>query len=179
MAVAGWLVDEAVEANPDQILSNYAGTLSMFSCCYEWDEAKRLANLARHGYDFGQARCVSEHPNVMVLQLMGAGGVCYIDLAEVEGRLVALLYTWHGATVRLISLRSAKSQERNFYYEVLVGCATEAVEPVADETDWARVGLMTDEEIEAADSAEEGICEDWMARAAIVHLNMQNLAREW
>lgn len=84
---------------------------------YEWDEAKRIANLEKHGYDLAEARRIYEHPNVMRLSSYYSGETRYVDLAEWGGRLLALVYTMRAGTVRAISLRPANRRERRVYYE--------------------------------------------------------------
>jgi hypothetical protein len=46
------------------------------------------------------------------------------------------------------------------------------VEPyeIVDKTDWARVNAMTEEEIEAADTSDEGLPDDWLDHAQIVRI---------
>jgi uncharacterized protein len=86
---------------------------------YEWDEAKRLANLDKHNIDFEDAWRVYEHPIRISWCTDYTGEPRYIDLAIVGGRLLALIYTMRGDAVRPISLRPAKRRERRIYEEGL------------------------------------------------------------
>ncbi len=83
---------------------------------YEWDEAKRLSNLAKHGYDFTLARRIYEQPNVMRLQSPRPGESRYVDLAVWDGKVLALVYTMREGAVRVISLRPADTKERRLYH---------------------------------------------------------------
>lgn len=84
---------------------------------YEWDEAKRLTNLVKHGFDFRDARRVYEHPMRVTVRSDYRGEVRYVDLAAVGGQVLALTYTLRGGRVRVISLRPAKRKERRIYEE--------------------------------------------------------------
>jgi uncharacterized DUF497 family protein len=84
---------------------------------YEWDEAKRLQNLEKHGVDFADAvgvledeqalsredkRVISEERFVVV-------GMDYV------GRILTVAYTFRGENVRLISARKATAAESEAY----------------------------------------------------------------
>lgn len=83
---------------------------------YEWDERKRTANLEKHGLDFTRADLVFESGlKVTVVSEKGGEEPQFVDYAEFEGVLVALVYTLRNDAVRLISLRPAKRKERRAY----------------------------------------------------------------
>ncbi len=84
---------------------------------YEWDEAKRLINLQRHELDFNDAWQVYEHPNKVTLVSPYPHEQRLLDIAEVNGRVLLLVYTVRVAGIRPISLRYAKRKERRVYYE--------------------------------------------------------------
>jgi putative transcriptional regulator len=50
----------------------------------------------------------------------------------------------------------------------IVRYSSEELKAMPSATDWARVNAMTDEEIEAADTSDEGIGDDWMERGIVV-----------
>jgi uncharacterized protein len=78
---------------------------------YEWDEAKRLTNLARHGLDFRRVDLVYEHPGKITRKSPYPDGSRLVDMAEVQGRVLVLGYTMRRNAVRCISLRYAKRKE--------------------------------------------------------------------
>ena len=84
---------------------------------YEWDESKRLANLAKHKLDFRGARFIYEHPGKLTLNMTRKGESRKLDIALVEnsGVILALVYVERGAAVRCISLRPANRKERWMY----------------------------------------------------------------
>lgn len=83
---------------------------------YEWDERKRLANLVKHGLDFEDSWMVHEHANRLTSLTAYPYEQRFIDLAEVDGRVLALVYTLRGNNVCCISMRPAKRRERRIYY---------------------------------------------------------------
>lgn len=53
----------------------------------------------------------------------------------------------------------------------IVRYTSEELKKMRSETDWERIRAMTDEEIEAADTSDEGIGNDWMDHAIITRPN--------
>jgi uncharacterized DUF497 family protein len=92
---------------------------------FEWDEAKRHANLAKHGIDFDRARHIWEKG--MVLDPYGENwvhgehrccAVGAIDDSEGE-KVIAVVYTVREDRVRIISARSARKNEREDYHKAI------------------------------------------------------------
>ena len=81
---------------------------------YEWDERKRIGNLEKHGLDFADAWKVFESSVKVTLPMPHAesGEFRRIDIAEVAGVVLVLVYTMRGDSVRNISFRNAKRKER-------------------------------------------------------------------
>ena len=84
---------------------------------YEWDEEKRLINLRKHGLDFMDADLVFEAPIKVTVDAGRADEDRLADLAEVNERVLLLVYSMRGQTVRCISLRVASRRERKLYDE--------------------------------------------------------------
>jgi uncharacterized protein len=84
---------------------------------YEWDEAKRKANLRKHGLDFFVAHLVYESPNKVTYRLREIPEQRFLDVAfvEIEGTVLALVYTIRDENVRFISFRRASRRERRAY----------------------------------------------------------------
>lgn len=84
---------------------------------YEWDEAKREANLRKHGLDFDDANIVYENPNKVTFSQTGHSEARWRDIALVEsnGIVLALVYTVRRYNVRVISFRKASRKERRIY----------------------------------------------------------------
>jgi uncharacterized protein len=84
---------------------------------YVWDEAKRKSNLEKHGLDFLDAYLVYENPDKCAYDTsrLGEPRLMEIALAEVKGKVLALIYTERGSDVRVISFRPASREEREQY----------------------------------------------------------------
>ncbi len=84
---------------------------------YEWDEAKRTSNLQKHGLDFVIADLVHEADFKVTVETTRELGLekRYMDLAEVEGVVLVLIYTLRGKAIRCISMRPAKRRERRVH----------------------------------------------------------------
>jgi uncharacterized DUF497 family protein len=84
---------------------------------YEWDEAKREANLRKHRLDFWAAHLVFENPEKITYRLKSESETRFLDIALVglKGAVLALVYTIRNGNVRFISFRYASRRERRRY----------------------------------------------------------------
>ncbi len=83
---------------------------------FEWDEQKRLSNLAKHGIDFEAATGIFANPTIEYPDERQNYGERRIGAyGEVSGIVLFVIYTPRGANRRLISARRASTQEQNFY----------------------------------------------------------------
>ena len=87
---------------------------------FEWDERKRLANLAKHGIDFVAARGVFDGPT---LEFPDTRRVYGEERAGAYGSschgVLFVVYTWRGPARRLISARKAGTHERELYHAAI------------------------------------------------------------
>lgn len=84
---------------------------------FEWDEPKRLANLAKHGIDFEAAKLIFDRPTVEFPDSRRDYGEVRIGAyGEVAGAVLFVIYTQRGAVRRLISARKAGADERAYYF---------------------------------------------------------------
>jgi uncharacterized DUF497 family protein len=88
---------------------------------FEWDDAKRAANLAKHGIDFIDALEMFAAPMfVKSDERKDYGEPRWQGLGIVQGRLMVVAYTERDPnTVRIISLRKANSREKVFYQDAI------------------------------------------------------------
>ena len=88
---------------------------------FEWGKRKRLANLAKHGVDFVDA---SEMFDGLALSLADArkdyGESRYRAIGQIDGKMLQVVYTMRGDTVRLISARPANRKEKALYYDYAI-----------------------------------------------------------
>jgi len=84
---------------------------------FEWDEAKRRLNLAKHRIDFSRgARVLDSNPLQYEVTRSEDRERRYCAIGEVDGQILRVVYTWRGNTCRLISARRARRDERATYY---------------------------------------------------------------
>ena len=82
---------------------------------YEWDEAKRQGNLAKHsGVDFSDME-VFEWPTAAIAASPRHGEARYVALGYIGNQLRYVVYTMRGGKCRIISLRKANSREIRQY----------------------------------------------------------------
>jgi uncharacterized DUF497 family protein len=87
---------------------------------FEWDDNKNLANIEKHGIDFEDAISVFLGPTLEAPDdRLDYGEVRIISYGEMNGRVVAVVYTMRGDICRIISARKASRDERTKYYSAI------------------------------------------------------------
>lgn len=87
---------------------------------FEWDEAKRLSNLRKHGIDFVDVPAVFDGDIVMIEDdRFSYGEQRFITFGLLQGRVVALVHTERENCTRIISARKATKYEQRTYFEQL------------------------------------------------------------
>jgi uncharacterized DUF497 family protein len=83
---------------------------------FEWDEAKRLANLDKHGIDFVDVPDLFEGDIVTVEDdRYSYGEQRFITFGLLQGRIVAVVHTDRDDSIRIISARKATKYEQRTY----------------------------------------------------------------
>lgn len=83
---------------------------------YEWDEAKRLQNVVKHGFDFvSLAEFVWDHALVVTDTRQDYGEMRLIAYGPLRGRIVVVVFSLRGEIRRIISLRKANEREIRIY----------------------------------------------------------------
>lgn len=83
---------------------------------FEWHEHKCLSNLAQHGIDFQDAKEIWQDDVVEMPSTQAQHGEPrYLAYGVLEGRIIAVVFTWRGNVRRLISARRARTYERQYY----------------------------------------------------------------
>ena len=87
---------------------------------FEWDEGKAKANLRKHGIRFEEAITVFLDPSSVTIADPdhSAAEQRYTDIGSSErGRVLVVVYTERGPSIRIISCRKATPAERRVYEE--------------------------------------------------------------
>jgi uncharacterized DUF497 family protein len=88
----------------------------MEAISYEWDEAKRVENLGRHGVDFEAIRRFDWSVSATAVDdRRSYGEVRIVAFGPIDGRLHVAVYTKRGDARRIISLRRANRREQAAY----------------------------------------------------------------
>ena len=87
---------------------------------FEWDEAKRRANLHRHGFDFVDGEKVFAGETArFVDDRFDYGETRFVTIGMLDGRVVAVIHTETDEVTRVISIRKAlKDEEETYFNEI-------------------------------------------------------------
>jgi uncharacterized DUF497 family protein len=79
---------------------------------FEWDEAKRQSNPAKHGLDFADAETFDWEGSIRRTDTRrDYGEVCFMALGLFRGRVHSVSFTLRDAVCRTISFRKANDRE--------------------------------------------------------------------
>ena len=83
---------------------------------FEWDENKRLSNVAKHGIDFVDCLDIFLDPDALIyLSTRSQVEKRYIITGRVTERSMSVVFTRRGSLIRLISARASRRHERRQY----------------------------------------------------------------
>lgn len=86
---------------------------------FEWDETKRHKNIEKHGFDFLDVVLLFSKPHMTGRTRDGHDGEeRWIATGILRGRYATAIYTMRGKTIRVISIRSARRDERQRHQEL-------------------------------------------------------------
>ncbi|RBI84702.1 BrnT family toxin [Rhodosalinus halophilus] len=85
---------------------------------YEWNEAKRVTTLEKHGIDFRDATEVFETVH-LELEARSDVELRRIAVGEVDGVTIAVVFTRREDAIRIITARKARRDEREQYQALL------------------------------------------------------------
>lgn len=83
---------------------------------FEWDERKRVANLDRHGIDFLRAVELFDGRPVMTIASPYPDEERFLTTGVLEDCFITAVWTFRGESLRLISVRRARDDERNAHH---------------------------------------------------------------
>ena len=86
------------------------------SVSFEWNEAKRRENIRKHRVEFADAVSIFEDDAALTIPDDEEERFVTLD-EDVLGRILLVVYTWRGDSIRLISARKATPRERKQYEE--------------------------------------------------------------
>ena len=132
---------------------------------FEWDEAKRLINLEKHGVDFVDASKMWNGPMLVAEDARREYGESrYVGAGRIEGRVMVVVYipieaqmssgSSHCGRLTAGRLDLMKTQQMN---KPAVVTRTVGVENQAtSQTDWSRLDALGDDDLDYSDAPELG-----------------------
>ena len=94
----------------------------MYSCAYnmcldyQWDEDKATSNLQKHGVEFADAVSVFADDAAITIVDEELDDERFVTVGkDAFGRILVVVYTWRGESIRIISAHKATRHERQQY----------------------------------------------------------------
>ena len=84
---------------------------------FEWDDTKRKSNIKKHGIDFINAPMIFDGYTLTIEDdRYDYGEERFITFGILEGRVVVVVHTENGDSMRIISIRRATKYEEKTYF---------------------------------------------------------------
>jgi uncharacterized DUF497 family protein len=127
---------------------------------FEWDELKRIANLAKHKLDFFDANPLFDGRNVLSTPSKGYNEERFTTTGNINGRFYTAVWTLRGSR-SVLSPSGEQEMRKNGH---IVTATAEEMSKLPSLSDWEAAARLTEEEIEAAiasDPDERDMVIDW------------------
>ena len=82
---------------------------------FEWDEGKRRWVLRERGLDFLDAAALFDGRRLLTVPSPRGIEERWLSIGELEGRLIAVVWTWRSEVVRIVTMRKARDEEKKQY----------------------------------------------------------------
>lgn len=83
---------------------------------FEWDARKAAGNLKKHGVDFTDAATVLYDDLAVTIPDEHQSEERFVTVGmDARGRILVVVYSWRGESIRIISARKASRSERRQY----------------------------------------------------------------
>ena len=82
---------------------------------FEWSAAKRIAVLEARGLDFIDAEILFDGRPLHTVASPRGAEERWLTVGELNGRLVAVVWTQRSDTIRIITMRRARNEEKQRY----------------------------------------------------------------
>lgn len=79
---------------------------------FDWDGAKRLANIVKHGISFDDVDLVFADSRSIIYSSPREGEERFVIIGMLRDRLVSVVFTPRNEAIRIISARAARPQEK-------------------------------------------------------------------
>jgi len=82
---------------------------------FEWSEAKRVAVLEARGLDFIDAEILFDGRPLYTIASPRGAEERWLSVGELNGRLVAVVWTQRSEAIRIITMRRVRNEEKKRY----------------------------------------------------------------
>ena len=82
---------------------------------FEFDSAKSMSNLVKHGISFNDAKQLWRDPKVLLISASQVIEPRWIAIACIEGKHWSAVFTYRDERIRLISARRSRTKEIALY----------------------------------------------------------------
>lgn len=82
---------------------------------FEYDEAKSLANLAKHGIDFNEAQWLWDDPAMLEIPARTEDEPRSLVIGRINEKLWSAVISYRESAIGIISVRRSRAEERALY----------------------------------------------------------------
>tara|TARA_B100001939_G_C16932643_1_gene614581 strand:- start:779 stop:1054 length:276 start_codon:yes stop_codon:yes gene_type:complete len=82
---------------------------------FEYDMNKSAANKRKHGMDFEEIQELWRDPDMLVVPARTMDEERFLGVGMVAGKVWAVIFTYRGDAIRIISARRARQKEISYY----------------------------------------------------------------
>ena len=82
---------------------------------FEFDQAKSLANLNKHGVDFIDAQTIWQDPNLIEIKANSEDEPRSLVIGKLKGKHWSAIITFRETSIRIISVRRSRNSEEVIY----------------------------------------------------------------
>ena len=82
---------------------------------FEFDKQKSKVNKEKHGIDFGDAQCIWEDPECVMIPARTIDKSRYLLIGKYDNKIWSAIFTLRNQKIRIISVRRARKNEEEIY----------------------------------------------------------------
>ncbi|GEO80079.1 BrnT family toxin [Pararhodospirillum oryzae] len=83
---------------------------------FEWDPQKNEINTSKHFIDFNDAKTIFFNFYINSTSKKESSEPRWIAVGDINGIIIAVVYTYRGEKIRIISARKARTDEKTRYF---------------------------------------------------------------
>ncbi len=82
---------------------------------FEYDQAKSMSNMDKHGIDFNEAAALWSDPGIIEIPAATVDETRFLAVGRIDGKCWTAVATLRGENIRIISVRRARKNEEAIY----------------------------------------------------------------